>query len=638
MLNTLINIGKQISEDADRHPWEDFLLNIKVSDRDKEKNQLLLRLVFDLDSGLITTEDGLKSYIPERRPDFGLIDILKGNNKAIYVAAAADKLEQLAKSLFGKWNEKTGFPETGEFLDVISKETPDLSSTELVRVLTVIKRFDKVFYEQYADEKGKLSLKNIQKGSQDLLVAVYATVNSKEYGWENKPLAKMEGYKEFIERKFLSSEGKKGSTMDERLCYATGELKADTVEADFSARYNLNKIFQTTTVNYAENFDGNNLKKNYQISEEVRQYLDRGSEKVLNEFKVKIGGLDHVCIPRLPIGSNYDINDYRRIKDRADIIFRLKDLETVLGQLDFQADNTLYWLDFYGFESDGNFLKITDHIRDVSGSHIHRLLGQFIKVSRDLSIYLRGKGVNLARLYYIIPVRKDLKANHALELCKMILEQRPVRESLLWQYFTDLILCHWFGRYKAYANIQEPKRDDIIDALFREAVFSYQAFHQILKNLNLLIMEQKQDTGARGLGAQIEAQTLQFLDEMGYTAPQRAMFFLGKALKRVVRAQRSDGKTKTALDMVNFNGLDERTILNIATGILEKGRQYSAKHNLAVKLEYDLNLFYQHFPGGEKSWKMDSREALFYLLSGYSHFIPSLTDIEDEREEIDSEN
>lgn len=632
MLNTLINIGKQISEDADRHPWEDFLLNIKVSDRDKDKNHFLLRMVFDLDTRLIRTEDGFLHYIQEKRAEYGLIDILKGHNKAIYVASAADKPEQLAKALFGKWDKEKGFPEMGEFMEAINKETQDLKSTELGKALSIVKPFGEEFYKLYADEKGKLSLKNVQKGSQDLLVAFYAAVNSKEYGWENKPLAKMEGYKEFIERKFLSSGGKKGSTTDERLCYATGELKADTVDADFSGRYNLNKIFQATTVNYAENFDGNNLKKNYQISEEVRQYLDRGSEKVLNDFKVKIGGLDHVCIPRLPIGSDYDIKDYRRIKDRADIIFRLKDLETVLGQLDFQADGTLYWLDFYGFESDGNFLKITDHIRDVSGSHIHRLLGQFIKVSRDLSVYLRGKGVNLAKLYYIIPVRKDLKANHALELCKMILEQRPVRESLLWQYFTDLILCHWFGRYKAYANIQEPKRDDIIDALFREAVFSYQAFHQILKNLNLLIMEQKQDTGARGLGAQIEAQTLQFLDEMGYTAPQRAMFFLGKALKRVVRVQRSEDKSKTALDMVNFNGLDERTIQTLVRAIMEKGRQYSAKHDLAKKLEPELSRFYQFFPGGQNTWTMDGREALFYFLAGYTHFRPKTEEAEPEND------
>ncbi|MCB9346206.1 MAG: hypothetical protein H6573_01680 [Lewinellaceae bacterium] len=109
-------------------------------------------------------------------------------------------------------------------------------------------------------------------------------------------------------------------------------------------------------------------------------------------------------------------------------------------------------------------------------------------------------------------------------------------------------------RYKAYANITEPKQDDIIDLLLREAVFSYHAFRHALINLNLLIMEPNQTVETKKTGAQIEAETQRFLDEMGYSSSQRAMFFLGKALKRVVNIQRQDKKNKTALDMVNFNG------------------------------------------------------------------------------------
>jgi CRISPR-associated protein Csh1 len=212
----------------------------------------------------------------------------------------------------------------------------------------------------------------------------------------------------------------------------------------------------------------------------------------------------------------------------------------------------------------------------------------------------------------------------------MVLEQRPVKESLIWEYFTELVLCHWFERYEAYANIQKPKRDDILDLLLREAVFSYHAFRQILINLKLLNMETNQDAERKKTGAQVEAETRQFLDDMGYSDPQRAMFFLGKALKRVVRVQRDEGKNKTALDMVNFNGLDERTIKNIAAAIMEKGRQYDAKHKLAVKLEYDLNRFYHFFPAGNNTWKMENREALFFFLAGYTHFLPKSEEADQE--------
>lgn len=640
MLNTLIEIGRQISEG--RHPWEDFLLAIKVSERDAEKNQLILRLVFDLDTGTISLEDGLMRYNHDKRPEYGLIDILKGNNKAIYAATEPGNLDKLAKALFGKIGKDKSFPKLSEFQEAILKEAGDLETSEFYEALKLLKPFGPAFYEKFSDEKGKLKIKDIATGNQDIatgnqdiLVAVYTAVKSAGRSWDNKPLAKMEGYREFMERKFLASSAKADKRTPPRLCYATGEVSEGTTEASFSARYNLNKLFQSTTINYASNFDGKSLAKNYQISEKARQFLDRGSEKVLEDFQVNIAGLPHACIPRLPIGGDYDIEDYQRLRARTDLVFRVKDITNILSELDLQADSGLYWLDFYGFESDGNFLKVTNHIRDVSGIHIERMVDQFKKSSALLRIYLRDRMINLGRMYYLIPVRKDLKSNRALELCKMVLEERPVRESLLWQHFTDLVLCHWYERYKAYANITEPKRDDIIDLLLREAVFSYHAFRHALINLNLLLMEPNQTIENKKTWAQIEAETQEFLDEMGYTHNQRAMFFLGKALKRVVNVQRRDNKNKTALDMVNFNGLDERTIRNMASAIMEKGRQYDAKYKLASSLEYDLNRFYQFFPAGENTWNMDSREALFFFLAGYTHFVPRSEGTEMENDPID---
>lgn len=631
MLNTLIEIGKQISQG--RHPWEDFLLSIKVGDRDAQKNQLILRMAFNLDTEKISVEDGLKVYNPEKRAEYGLIDILKGNNKAIYVAVEPKNLDKLAKALFGKAGSDGSFPELSEFQEAILKDAADLEASEFYEALTLLKPFGPVFYTKFTDGKAKLGIKDIALGNQDILVALYVTVTGAKKSWDDKPLAKMEGYREFMERKFLAPSSETGKKTP-RLCYATGELRAGTGEASFSARYNLNKLFQSTTVNYAANFEKKELVKNYQISEEARQFLDRGSGKVLADFQVNIAGLPHACIPRLPIGKDHDIEDYQRLRARTDLIFRVKDITNTLSELELQADSGLYWLDFYGFESDGNFLKVTNHIRDVSGIHIQRMVKQFKTSSTLLKVFIQDRMVNLGRIYYLIPVRKDLKANRALELCKMVLEERPVRESLLWRHFTDLVLCHWYGRYKAYANIIEPKRDDIIDLLLREAVFSYHAFRHALINLNLLVMESDQTIENKKTWAQIEAETRKFLDEMGYTNNQRAMFFLGKALKRVVNIQRQDKKNKTALDMVNFNGLDERTIRNMASAIMEKGRQYDAKFKLASSLEYDLNRFFQFFPAGENTWDMDSREALFFFLAGYTHFVPKSGSAETETDSL----
>ncbi len=632
MLNTLIEIGKTQSEE--RHPWEDFLMPVRIDEKIASKNKYLLRILFDCDRGEIVLEDGLRVFVPE--PDklafYGLIDILKGNNKAIYVAVSSGNLDKMGKALFGNTGRGEDTAAQSEFQEAIQKVSPALISSDFYEALEMIKSFRSLYYEKFTNDKGKLEIRDVTLGAQDVIMAVYAAITFSSKGWHNKPLAELEGYRAFIEQRFFSSSAKSKGFAVSKLCYATGVLTSDVSEPTFSARYNLNKIFQSTTVNYVENFDLNNLSKNYQLSEQTRLYLDRGSEKILSDFKVQIGGLPHACIPRLPTGAKrYNINDYQRLKNRTDLIFKNQALEVVLDEMDAQADDGLYWIDFYGFDSDGNFLKIINHIQNVSGYHIRNMIDAFRTVSKLLKPYLKGNFHNLSRMYYYIPVRKDLKSNAALELCKSVLEERQISEYLLWNHFAELVKCHWFERYPAYSNITDPKKEDIINALLRDAVFAYLAFRKVLIQLNLLKMDKDQKKAPGNYGAQLDAELNNFLNEMDYTAEQRALFFLGKALKRVVRVQREERKSKTALDMVNFNGLDERAIRNLASSILEKGRQYDAKYeNLASNLEFDLNRFFQFFPAGVNTWKMDNKEALFYFLSGYTHFIPKKeTEVQD---------
>ena len=75
------------------------------------------------------------------------------------------------------------------------------------------------------------------------------------------------------------------------------------------------------------------------------------------------------------------------------------------------------------------------------------------------------------------------KKNAALALFKAILEQRKTDPQQLYKHFTELILCHWYGRYKAYGNIYQ---NENFYFAARNAVFQYHALLYILKQLNLL--------------------------------------------------------------------------------------------------------------------------------------------------------
>jgi CRISPR-associated protein Csh1 len=104
-----------------------------------------------------------------------------------------------------------------------------------------------------------------------------------------------------------------------------------------------------------------------------------------------------------------------------------------------------------------------------------------------------------------------------------------------------------------------------------------------------------------------------FLNEMSYTDNQRAMFFLGRMLNAVAYLQ--EGKKKTVLDKVNFNGMQLASILRLRNSLMEKAKQYDG----VSKIKFIDSEFSAHFK--YDNWKMNPEEAVFFLLSGYSYGI-----------------
>src|SRR5680860_3094 len=137
------------------------------------------------------------------------------------------------------------------------------------------------------------------------------------------------------------------------------------------------------------------------------------------------------------------------------------------------ASCCVYYLNL-SFESDGNFFKSTEIIKDVSSFHFSKLLKVFIDVNwefRDASFVdwdrvmteydyetkeYSPRYLNFNSVFKIIPLRKDKeKKNKVLELFKTILENRKVNTVNLYDYFVELLLCHYYRRYSSYTNIQQ---------------------------------------------------------------------------------------------------------------------------------------------------------------------------------------
>src|SRR5690606_19327946 len=133
------------------------------------------------------------------------------------------------------------------------------------------------------------------------IILLYIAVKCQELGINlPTPFSHIAGHEEFLRSKFLKKKRsqKQDSTID-RLCYATGVPAPDVEGINISARYSINKMFVTTTKNYASNFNDKSFNENYQASYLAQLYLERGSNYLLNNHLVKIAGIDHIIIPTL---------------------------------------------------------------------------------------------------------------------------------------------------------------------------------------------------------------------------------------------------------------------------------------------------------------------------------------------------
>jgi CRISPR-associated protein Csh1 len=636
MLGTLIKLGSQLSED--RGEWDDIIDHPKI---DNEKNKgiplFVAKLIFDLDRQEIYFGEDLEEYDEEQSClQYKYIKIQGGNNKAIYACVESGKLEQIRKTFFGTADPKGNPPTCGQFQEVIQKDFPALKNTPLAGLLPKIftlkesfERMSTIIKEvkgqeaRALDEKLLLSnIKNLPPASKIILFYT-SVISAQDKISQSTPIAEIEGFQEFMRAKFLD----KGKKTEKKLSYATGLKREDVTGVNFPNRYSLNYMFVETTLNYASGFNKNDFQKNYQLSSEEQLLLERGSKYVLDKLKIRIAGIDHCIIPHFLHSSHVDIKYIAEdILQQNELLFTPSSIDRLATRAKNETDQP-FWLTYLAFESDGNFFKTIHQIKDVSKLHFYKVLETFRSVNSlfkdDLTSvvdwaavtteYGQRRYFNLSSIYFIIPVRKEKeKKNEALSLFKSIFENRKINPARLFKFFSELILCHRYRRYKSYTNIREYD-DGSFDFAVRDAVFKYLALIQVLQQLNLLpIMEENEASPRSSEGAlsDYSRRMYTFLDQMQYDANQRALFFLGRMLSTVAYLQA--GKKKNVLDKVNFSGMKIANIRRLRNSLMEKAKQYDAVSKVVFSdAEFTAN--FDH-----KNWRMNPEEAVFFLLSGYS--------------------
>ncbi len=628
MLDTLLKIGEWRSKKLSK--WDRILdkPNVKWEIRGKPVTNYIIGLVFDLDEKDVYPDlDLLKEYDEEVDSErFKSIQIQGGNNKSIYATVEPAKLKQIFKTYFGKLKNEEA--EYGELIEAIDKDFPEYKDSKLYKLIKAFFPLRENFVAKSTKDgkvKFKSILDSIELGTYEKIALVYAAIKSEEFGFiEPYPIAQLADYRQFLESKFLEPDIDT-SERQHKLCYASGVTKGDVMELDLSARYSLNKMFVTETKNYASFFDKNSFPANYQVSLENQGNLDLASQFLLENYKTRIADVDHVIIPQIAHHQEPDFDlMLDRLKTKSDLLFSFNALNEVSKDVELEVDE-FYWLNFFAFESpQKRYFKTLGVIKDVSKFHFQNVLEAFQKIDwefRELTDivdwesakknYGKVPRFNLNTIYGLIPIRKDKeKKSVALQLFKSILEQRKIEKQLLFQFFSVLMLCHYYERYGSYTNIRQYGKD-YFGLAIRDSVFKYLAFIQVLKRLNLINMEQeKQTIRAEEVINDFDDRIENFFSRMDFNDQQKAMFFLGRMLNSVAYLQKD--KKKTVIDKVNYNGMDRDNIIRLRVDLFEKAKQYGKPE----KVVFSDSHFGQYF--NFEHWDMNPQEAIFFLLTGYS--------------------
>jgi len=637
MLQTLLKIGEWQSQG--KSEWDRFLDYPKVEREDRYGNPIknyTLPIIFDLDEKeVIISQENLREYEEEKIKKMFPLKIKGGNNKAIYTSVPGKKLNQIYKTFFGKEGSET---ENGELVEAIEKFDSSLLTEDLKELLNQIFNLkDKFLQLTVHSSKGEIDIRAINEtfalGKSENIVFLTVQIKSANFDFgEPIQFADIEDYKTFLQYSFFGDQNSKSTKKAKnKICYASGDLMEDVEELNLTTRYSLNKMFVTETRNYASAFNKNKFPINYQVSNKNQEKLDYASDFLLNQgYKIRIANLDHVIIPQFQQNSELDLEmALEGIHKKSDILFNINRLDDFSKNIQDEIDEEIFWINFVAFESDGNFFKSTEIIKDVSSFHFSRLLEVFNNVNwefreacfvdwdkvmtefdYDTKEHL-PRNLNFNSIFKIIPLRKDKeKKNKALELFKSILENRKVNTTILFDYFVELVLCHYYHRYGSYTNVQQYSKDYFSLAI-RDSVFKYHAFIQFLKKLNLIDMVDSTSKPTEEKTENKYDQAIQeFFSRMSLNPDQQAMFYLGRMLNAVEYIQK--GKTKTVIQKVNFNGMDKEDILRLRISLIEKAKQY----NSMGKVIFTDNEFGKHF--NLNDWKLNPQEAVFFLLTGYS--------------------
>ncbi len=633
--------------------------------QEEDKRQYLVFMIFDLIKNQIDFGN-LQPYNTEAMRRYKYF----GNNSRASKQFHVVREGQYLYYLMGLWKNLRVLLEDCE-LEVLSKELLELELAGLVKPDDGTVNVEKMTYvihnpslkTQYDLEKKKFMQttkgkkeeigmeaflrKAIEGIAKDQIMLVVPIIKKKDGS-----IVEISNHPDYLEliKKYHKLEDENGvkvgktkkAVYKSEACYICGLKKNDIACVDYSTKLvgnGINKIFTTTTINYAKNIEEVGYEHNYSYCKECFDNLRQGERVVLNRLTTRLAGERTFILPE-GLLKDFEYENINEIKQGVDFIFKPREAEKWINGIG--AETRLLQIEYFNlnlivYDTDGNSVTVLQTISDINSNFLMEIIETFKKHLANVIDHL--KYFSLGNIYHVIPVKtnkdgKQVDSGRVLSFYKSILKQEKVKTDLVYRYALEALDKGYkqllANKIRNYFNL------NLInfiggweDFYIKKIIFSYLVVLHAMQELEILsrpvFINYKEGDG------EVMDEKLQqeqcpdsiweaecFLEDQRFTSEARALFYLGLMMKRVAIAQASKGhKNKPILKRVNFQGMSQKDFIRFYEELVEKLRQYNI---INFYSEWLMNRFHYYMGAAltQEKWHLNEHANVFFIMAGYA--------------------
>lgn len=439
------------------------------------------------------------------------------------------------------------------------------------------------------------------------------------------------------------------------VCHICGQEKPDINTQEYSPNFNrsgIGKVFVTTQINYAPNFNKKNHHRNYSICKDCYEKFMQGEKEILHKFRLRIANEDCVLLFE-GLDNKIDRKYLPEMKNIIDLVFNPKNSEewAFLFERELRSKQQLglYQFNMVFYKTDGTNTAIKKTIENISSIRFDQVIKAFNRGGMRLAGYLK-RIFTLGYVYTLVPIYKDKKGkqiniHRLLDLYSAIIQDQRIEKKYVFELYGEgldrLINQLSASTIRNYENLISYRPKVIgkttsfqLDINIKEYTLKYLAFIHSLEDLKLLdqevmilakedqLLNEEEENEEENKMVDFIAERERFLEEQGFSNVARGLFYMGALLYEIGIAQyKQKHKNKPILDKIDYSGMDDKAVMSLYTqDILEKLRQYS-KHINAYRCDAYKKMLHKYLGAYENLKSLSQQETIFYLMAGYSYSV-----------------